>query len=227
MAKVWYLGHSCLRFELGGRSVITDPFLRYNPLAGHIDPDGLRADEILVSHGHHDHVADLLDLAESTQATVVANFEITSWVEKHGYSKVFGMNIGGSVEFGEMKYKMTNAVHSSSFADGTYAGNPGGFVISSGGKNIYFAGDTALNKDMELIAEEYSIDLAILPIGDVFTMDMNDACKAAEMLKCDQVLGVHYDTFPPIRIDHEAAKKVFEKNGKNLHLLEVGEGMEI
>lgn len=226
MAKVWYLGHSCLRFELDGKSIITDPFIRPNPLAEDIDYDALQADYILVSHGHHDHVADLLDLAESTQATVIANFELTSWVEKHGYANVFGMNIGGTAGFGSLGFKMTNAVHSSSFADGSYAGNPGGFVVTSSEKCIYFAGDTALTRDMTLIADEFNLDLAILPVGDVFTMNATDACTAAELVKCNKVMGIHYDTFPPIRIDHSAAQNIFKENGKELHLLPIGTALE-
>jgi len=226
MAKVWYLGHSCLRFEFGKVSILVDPFIRPNPLAENIDYDSLKADYILVTHGHHDHMADLMDLAENTGALVIANYEICNWVNDKGYTNTFAMNIGGNMRVGELRFKMTSAVHSSVMADGTYAGNPGGFVISAEKKHVYIAGDTALTYEMKLIGEEYDLDLAVLPLGDVFTMDAKDACRAAEFVNCTTILGVHYDTFPPITINHEEVRALFDSNQKQLHLIPVGSNLE-
>jgi len=212
MAKVWYLGHSCLKIEIDRKTIITDPFIRPNPKASQIDFSSLSADYILVSHGHQDHIADLLDLAHQTKALVISNFEIITWVENKGYTHGHPMNHGGQITFEGLCFKMTNAVHSSSFPDGSYAGNPAGFVISSESKCLYFAGDTALTYDMKLIAEEYDVDLAILPVGDNFTMGVEDAVKASKFVNCERVLGMHYDTFKPIEIEHEQAVNTFKNS---------------
>lgn len=226
MAKVWFLGHSCIRIEIDGKSLIMDPFIRPNSAASHIDFTSLEADFILVSHGHQDHLADLVELANQTQALVISNFEIISWLEKQGYKNTRSMNHGGSFDLGGVNVKMVQAVHSSSFPDGSYAGNPAGFVIWGENERIYFAGDTALTMDMLLIAQEFEINLAILPIGDVYTMGIADAVKCAKMVECKKVLGIHYDTFPPIKIDKNRAKKEFEDAGFQLLLPNVGEAIE-
>jgi L-ascorbate metabolism protein UlaG (beta-lactamase superfamily) len=202
MAKILDLGHSCFQLEIAGKKFITDPFLRGNPLAKDIDFSTLEADYILVSHGHEDHIADLMELARQTKALVIANFEITTWVQNQGYDHVHGMNSGGSLrtEFGRIK--VVRAEHSSSFPDGSYAGCPNGFVIEAEQACIYFAGDTALSYDQKLIGEEFDLDLAMLPIGDTFTMGVQDAIRAAGFVKCKTVVGMHYDTFAPIEIDH-------------------------
>lgn len=227
MAKIWYLGHSCLRVEIGGKSIITDPFVNPNPLAKNVDLNTLEADYILVSHGHEDHIADLIALAKQTGALVITNFEIYNWLLKNGVENAHPMNHGGSHSFDGIKVKMVNAIHTSSFPDGTYAGNPAGFVIWSEDKQIYFAGDTALTYDMKLIGEEFDLDLAILPIGDNFTMGYEDAAKAADFVQCKKVLGMHYDTFDPIVIDHDAARSHFSNKGILLELLGIGNNIEV
>jgi len=227
MAKILDLGHSCFQLEIEGKKIITDPFIKENPLAASVDFKSLQADYILVSHGHGDHTADLVELAKQTNALVVANFEITSWVQKQGYQHVHPMNTGGSVELDFGTVKMVRAEHSSSFADGTYAGNPGGFVIQTTDACIYFAGDTAVTYDMKFIAEEFDLDLAILPIGDNFTMGIEDAVKAAQLVSCKKVLGMHYDTFGYIEIDHDEAFSTFNSAGIHLELLKVNESMEV
>jgi L-ascorbate metabolism protein UlaG (beta-lactamase superfamily) len=223
MAKVDYLGHSCFVIEMAGSRLLFDPFITHNTLASHINIKDIKADFILVTHGHQDHVADLMELAKQTDATVLSCFEITSWVESNGHSKIIGMNHGGIYEVNGLIIKMVNAVHSSSFADGTYAGNPAGFVIWSDNFGIYYSGDTALHMDMMLIGENHTIDLAILPIGNRFTMGYEDAASAAGLAGTSKVIGMHYDTFPSIVIDRNAAQDYFKEQGKELILLPIGE----
>jgi L-ascorbate metabolism protein UlaG (beta-lactamase superfamily) len=221
--KVTYYGHSCFGVQLAKRNLLFDPFITPNELARHLDVKQVPADFILVSHGHADHLADAVDIAKRTGATVVSNYEITVWFGKQGVSQVHPMNHGGAWRFDFGRVKYTNAIHSSSFPDGTYAGNPGGFLVETSEGNFYYSGDTALTLDMKLIGETTRLKFAALPIGDNFTMGPEDAAKAAGFLGCDEVLGVHYDTFPPIKIDHKAALAAFQAAGKRLHLLKPGE----
>ncbi|MEI6593915.1 MAG: metal-dependent hydrolase [Bacteroidota bacterium] len=224
-----YLGHACFQATIGGKNIVFDPFIRGNDLAiaAGINIDDVKADYILVSHGHSDHVDDLLYLAEKTNATIISSWEICQWVVKQGYSNIHPLNVGGTklVEFGSVK--MTYALHSSSFSDGSYAGIPGGFLITGEGKTIYYAGDTALNSDMKLIGEYNNIDHAILPIGGNFTMDANDASIAADFLKCKNIIAMHFDTYGFIKIDHNLVKQIFTQSGKNLHILKIGESIAI
>jgi len=220
--KVTYYGHSCFSVQIGQHALLFDPFITPNELAKSVDVKKIAADYILVSHGHQDHLADALDIAKRTGATIIANFEVATWLGKQGATKTHPLNHGGGhgFDFGRVKY--VNAIHSSSFPDGTYGGNPGGFVVESASGNFYFSGDTALTMDMKLIGESTRLNFAALCIGDNFTMGVEDAVKAAEFVRCNEILGVHYDTFPPIKIDHEAAIKKFEAAGKHLHLLSPG-----
>ncbi len=225
--QLTYYGHACFGIETGGQHLLFDPFISPNELAAHIDVDSVPAHYILISHAHQDHVADVERIARRTGAQLVSNFEIITYYANKGFGNGQPLNHGGQwkFDFGTVKY--TNAVHSSSFADGTYGGQPGGFILQAEGKTIYYAGDTALMADMELYGKFYSFDLVILPIGDCFTMGPEDAAIAAELLQCNRVLGVHYDTFPLIKIDKEHAKSVFAAKGKNLILLDIGASLEI
>lgn len=221
--NITYYGHSCFSVSVNGKTIFIDPFIKPNELAAGVDFDGLLGHYILVSHAHEDHIADLVELAKNTGAQVISNFEIVTWAEKQGITNVHPMNIGGSCEFEFGTVTMLNAVHSSSFPDGTYGGNPAGFLITVGEKRLYYAGDTALMTDMKLFGDYYKPTLAILPIGDNFTMGAKDAALAAEMLNCKDVIGMHYDTFGYIKIDKKEAEKAFNAKDCNLILMEIGE----
>jgi L-ascorbate metabolism protein UlaG (beta-lactamase superfamily) len=218
-----YYGHSCFAVELDGRVLLFDPFITPNPQAAGIDINSVRADYILVSHGHQDHLADAVALARRTGAAVIANYEVATWLGKNGAAKIHPLNHGGAWAFETGRAKLVNAIHSSSLPDGAYGGNPGGFVVESAQGNFYYSGDTALTLDMKLIGESTRLAFAALCIGGNFTMDAADAVKAAQLVNCDQIVGVHYDTFPPIKIDHEEARRQFQAAGKKLHLLKIGE----
>jgi L-ascorbate metabolism protein UlaG (beta-lactamase superfamily) len=224
--KITFYGHASLGIEIGGKNIIVDPYITANELASHINIEELKADYILVTHAHGDHVLDVEAIARRTGATIVSNAEIAWYFEAKGL-KSHPMNHGGSwkFDFGTVKY--VNAIHSSSFNDGKYGGNPGGFVIEGEHKNIYIAGDTALTFDMKLIPLRTKLDLAIFPIGNNFTMDVEDAIIASDFVECDKILGCHYDTFGYIKIDKEEAKKKFFDRGKDLMLLEIGDSIDI
>lgn len=224
--KVTYYGHSSFSIEINGKTILVDPFISPNPQAAHIDINTLNVDYILITHAHYDHVMDVEALAKRTNATIISNHEIVTYYEKSGF-KGHGMNHGGSWNFDFGKIKMVNAVHSSSFPDGANGGNPAGYVLQSDNKTIYIAGDTALTMDMKLIPLFFKLDLAILPIGGNFTMDVEEAVVAADFVECGHVLGVHYDTAPLIAIDKEAAKNKFSAKGKNLTLLGIGESLTV
>jgi len=225
--KITFYGHACFGLSFNGTNILIDPFIRPNALAAAIDIDQLKPDYILISHGHEDHVADALYLAQKNDAILVSNFEIVSWFEQKGHANGHPMNHGGKKVFDNFSVKYVNAVHSSVLPDGTYGGNPGGFVIEAAGKIVYFAGDTALTYDMKLIAEEFQLSVAILPIGDNFTMGYQDAAKAAGFLSCDRIIGMHYNTFPYIEIDTEKAVEHFAEYGRKLILLEIGTSIDI
>lgn len=224
--KITFYGHASLGIEVGGKNIIVDPYISPNPKASHIDINALKADYILLTHAHGDHIADVEAIAKNTNATIVSNAEITGYFANKGF-ETHPMNHGGSWNFDFGKVKFVNAIHSSSFPDGSYGGNPGGFVIEGEHKNIYIAGDTALTFDMQLIPLRTTLDLAILPIGDNFTMDIDDAIIAADFVECDKILGYHFDTFGYIEIDHQEAVKKFFDAGKDLMLLEIGASIEL
>lgn len=225
--KFTYYGHACFAVEVGGKNLLFDPFITGNPLAKEIDPQKIAADFILVTHGHGDHVADLVAIAKRTSAPVIAPYEVGSWFENKGVQNVQALNHGGTADLGFGRVKLTAAIHSSSMPDGSYGGNPCGFIIQSNEGNFYYSGDTALTYDMKLIAEEMKLRFAVLPIGDHFTMGIADALRAADFVGTKQIVGVHYDTFPPIKIDHEKAKAAAEKAGKELFLLKIGESIDL
>ncbi len=171
--KVKFYGHACFGIEIEGRDILFDPFITPNELASHIDINSVGADYILVSHGHEDHVADVETIALRTGATIISNFEIVSWFGSKGLSNGHPMNLGGAKTFDFGTVKSVNALHSSVLPDGTYGGNPGGFIVDSNGGSFYYAGDTALTLDMKLIGEYSKLDFAILPIGDNFTVGVD------------------------------------------------------
>lgn len=225
--KITFLGHNCLLLEINNYSILVDPFITGNPLNnGKVDVNTIKADYILITHAHQDHTLDTEIIAKNTGAIIVSNYEIAMYYQNKGF-EVHPMNHGGSwiFDFGKLKY--VHAVHTSSFPDGTYGGQPGGFVLEGDQKNIYIAGDTALTMDMKLIPLSTKLDLAILPIGDNFTMGIDDAIIASDFVECEKVLGVHYDTFGYIEIDKEQAKKKFFDAGKDLMLLNLGEFLQL
>lgn len=193
---IQWLGHSAFQFDVDGRIALIDPFLSGNPLAA-ASADELDPEVILVSHAHGDHVADVVPIAQRTGALVVCNFEMGNYFSAQGVENVFQGNPGGTYSGDFLNAKWTIAFHSSSFPDGTYGGQPNGFIITANGKNVYFAGDTSLFGDMRLIGET-GLDVAMLPIGDVFTMGLDDSIKAIQMLRPRYVIPMHYNTFPGI-----------------------------
>jgi L-ascorbate metabolism protein UlaG (beta-lactamase superfamily) len=225
--KFTYYGHACFAVEAGGKTLLFDPFITPNPLAEKIDAGKIAADFILVSHGHGDHVADLVDIGKRTGATVIAPYEVGSWFENKGIKNVQTMNHGGAAKTAFGRVKLTAAIHSSSMPDGSYGGNPCGFVVESSDGNFYYSGDTALTSDMKLIGEQTRLRFAVLPIGDFFTMGIDDAVRAAELVGVKKIVGVHYDTFPPIKLDHDAALKAAKARGKELILPKIGEMIEV
>lgn len=224
--KITFYGHASLEINIQGTLILVDPYISANPKASHINVSELKPDYILLTHAHGDHTLDVEKIANQCNATIVSNAEITGYYDAKGL-KTHPMNHGGSWVFPFGKVKYVNAIHSSSFADGTYGGNPGGFVIESEHKNIYIAGDTALTFDMKLIPLRTKLDLAILPIGNNFTMDIDDAIIAADFLECDKILGYHFDTFGFIEINHNEAIKKFFDAGKDLMLLDIGASIDL
>ncbi|WP_420574083.1 metal-dependent hydrolase [Kordia sp.] len=224
--KITFLGHAALHIEFEGTHIIVDPFITGNPLASHIDINTLKADYILVTHAHQDHILDVETIAKNTGATIVANYEVAMHYGAKDFN-VFAMNHGGTYTTDMFAAKYVNAIHTSSFPDGSYGGQPGGFVFTANGKSIYIAGDTALTYDMKLIPLQTKLNLAILPIGDTFTMGIDDAIIASDFVECDTILGYHYDSFPPIKIDQSEAKQKFADRHKELVLLGIGDSLEV
>lgn len=212
--------------ELCGKKLLFDPFISHNPLAKHIDINTIMPDYILLSHGHGDHVADLLPIQKQSGAKVICIAEIANWLGTQGVDNVIGMNIGGTVKEPTFSAKMVLAIHSSTLPDGSSGGTAAGFVISAEYKKVYFAGDTALTYDMKLLADD-NLNWAILPIGDHYTMGIDDAIKATSFINCKKVVGVHYDSFPAIEIDHQEALNKCTAAGVELHLPAIGESMEL
>ncbi len=226
--QITYYGHSCFGVEVSGKQLLFDPFISGNDLAKHIEIKNIPADYVLISHGHGDHIMDGIDIAKRTNAKVISNYEIcTIWFELNGISNVHGMNHGGSwtFDFGTVKY--VNAVHSSTLPNEKSGGNPGGFLVMTEEGNFYFAGDTALTMDMKLIPLWCKLDFAMLPIGDNFTMSVDDAFIASDFIECNKIIGMHYDTFGFIKIEHEVSKSKFTKAGKELMLMTIGESISM
>ena len=207
--------------------MLLDPFLTDNPSAK-VAPEALDPiSHILISHGHFDHVADAASIANRNNATIVAIYEIAQWFStKQSVASTIGMNLGGSVELPFGSVKMIPALHSSDLPDGSYGGNPAGFLLSIGGKRIYFACDTAIFSDMKLYA--HGVEVAVLPIGDLFTMGMEDSIAATKLIEPKTVLPAHYNTWPPIEQDAEKwAVRIRNETDTNPVVLTVGETLEI
>ena len=225
--KLTFYGHACFSVQIQGKTILFDPFITPNEKADDIDVNTIEADYILISHGHQDHIADVRTIARRTNAKIVSNYEIITWFESKGVPDGHPMNHGGSWEFDFGKVKYVNAVHSSTLPDESNGGNPGGFVVESKDGNFYYAGDTALHMDMKLIPMKTKLDFAVLPIGDNFTMGIDDAITASKFVETSKVVGVHYDTFGYIEIDHNLAKESFKSNDVDLYLPAIGETIDI
>jgi len=227
MTDITYLGHSAFLVETGGKRLIFDPFLSGNPLAADIDISTIKADYILITHGHGDHMADAETIAKACQATIISSYEVVTWFENRGV-KGHPMNLGGKwkFDFGTVKY--VSGVHSSMLPDGSYGGPSGGFVIWNDSDCFYHAGDTALTLDMKLIPITCpTLQFAILPVGDNFTMGYEDAVHAADYIQCDTVIGCHFDSFGFIKLDHKAAEEEFKNAGKKLILPTAGQKIQL
>jgi L-ascorbate metabolism protein UlaG (beta-lactamase superfamily) len=225
--RLCWLGHACLLLESDGNRVLIDPFLTGNPAAA-TTADQVAADFILVSHGHGDHIGDTVSIAKRTGATAIANYEIAGWLEKQGLKKVHGQQHGGGFTHPFGYVKLTLAFHGSALPDGSYGGNPCGFLITfNDDKKVYDAADTGLFGDMKLIGEE-GVDLAILPIGDNFTMGPDDALRAVKLIQPKKVVPIHYNTWPVIAQDAAGwAERVRRETRVQPVVLKPGEWVDV
>jgi len=220
---VKFLGHSCFQVQTKGKTLIFDPFITANEKAAMIDIAKLEADYILLSHGHQDHILDAEAISKNTGAKIISNYEIVMWYKQKGIEG-HPMNPGGSWDFEFGNVKLVNAIHSSSFPDGSYAGNPVGFVISNDEGCFYFSGDTALTMDMQLIPmSSPKLDFAILSLGDNFTMGYKDAIIATDFIQCNKIIACHYDTFAWIKVDTPKIKEAFKAKGKEIYFMDISE----
>lgn len=227
--KITFFGHSAFQLSIGDATIQVDPFITGNPLAEPVvSADDLNADAILLTHAHGDHFGDTVSIAKRTGAVVVGNFEITQYmIEKHGHENVQPLNTGGGWTFPWGRVTQTWARHSSSFPDGAYGGNPGGYIIEAEGKTVYAAGDTSPFAEMAWIGEDYSLDIALLPIGDCFTMGPKDSIRAANMLGAGRIIPLHYNTFPPIEVDTDAWSDDVRAAGHQPLVLSPGETIDV
>lgn len=225
--KITYYGHSCFSVVAGGKHILFDPYISGNELAKDIQIDTIEADYIFVSHGHFDHMLDVVAIANRTGAMVVGGWELYNYFSKEGVKNVHPLNPGGKVTFDFGTVKAVIAQHSSSFPDGSYAGVASGFVLKTADGNFYYSGDAGLSLDMTLIPKWADLDFAVFPIGDVLTMGVEDAIEAAQFVKTTRVLGVHYDTFGFIKLDKSEAIQEFKKAGLTLYVPEIGGSIDI
>ncbi|MHC0443449.1 metal-dependent hydrolase [Flavobacterium sp. 3-210] len=225
--KVTYYGHSCFSVNAAGKNILFDPFITPNELAKDIDVDQINADYILLSHAHYDHITDAVRIAKNTGAKVLGNFEIYNWLLKNGIENSYPINPGGKVDLDFGILKCVTAQHSSSFSDGSYGGIACGFVLTTPDGNFYYSGDTALTVDMGLIPKFTKLDFAVFPIGDGLTMGIEEAVEASKLVGVDKILGVHYDTFGFIVMDHQKAYREFNDAQLNLYLPNIGGTVEL
>ena len=225
--NVQFLGQNSWIFQLSNKIIMVDPAMSANPLSKDIDLGDLIPDYILLTHAHGDHVADVEKYGKKDHTKIISTYEVASYYGEKGY-KYHPMNHGGQWDFSFGRLAMVNAIHSSVFPDGTYGGNACGFVLMAEERCIYIAGDTALTLDMQLIPRLFPpLDIALLPIGDNFTMGIDHATIAAEFIECKNIVGCHYDTFPYIEIDHEEAERKFREKGLTLTLLQPGASITV
>lgn len=224
--KITWFGHAALGLETGGYRLLVDPFLSGNP-AAKTSPESVSADFVLITHGHGDHVGDAVEIARRSNALVISNFEICNWIAKQGV-KTHAQHLGGGFRHPFGYLKLTLALHGSALPDGSYGGNPAGFLLTTNeGQKIYMAGDTGLFGDMRLIGEE-GIDLAVLPIGDNYTMGPADALRAVKLITPKHVIPIHYDTFPLIAQDvQQWARQVEQETQSKVHILKPGESLTL
>ena len=214
--EITYYGQSSFEIIVGEKKLLFDPFISPNPQAADINLESINPDYLLLTHGHADHVADAETILNQSNAQLISNFEIVNWYKEKGIKNGHSMNHGGSYTFEFGKVKMVNAVHSSSMPDGSYGGNPAGFVISTLEGVFYHAGDTALHQDMKQIGTEFNLDFAFLPIVDNYTMGIEDALIACDYIGIKKIIGMHFNTFPIIEIDTNKAVKLAQQEGIEL-----------
>ena len=226
--KLTYFGHSAFQIDTGSTTLLFDPFITGNPIAERVvAATDLHPDVVLLTHAHGDHWGDTLDILQRTNALLIANFEITSYAERHGHTNVHPLNTGGAWQFEWGRVKQTYARHSSSFPDGTYGGNPNGFLLHIGGLCIYDAGDTCPFAEMKWIGEDNAVDLALLPIGDCFTMGPDDALRAAQLIRPQLTVPLHYNTFPLIQVDTADWAAQMQDAGFAARVMEAGETLTL
>ncbi len=221
MTEIEYLGHSAFAIRNDGREVLIDPFLTDNPKAPS-SAANVRPDLILVTHAHHDHLGDALELSKRFDCSVLSVSEINDHLEERG-ARVLQGNIGGEIELPFCWVKIFPAIHSSSFADGGYGGTACSFLIRMGGRTVFHAGDTALFSDLSLVAEEGDIDVALLPIGGIYTMGLGDAVKAMRLLRARALVPMHYGTWPAIAVDSQALASAGHGERFSIYALAPGE----
>lgn len=226
--KLRYFGHSAFEIITRGVKICLDPFINGNPLAdGIVSAAELVPDVVMLTHAHEDHWGDTLEIALRSGALVIANFEITQYVRQHGHENVLPMNTGGSVALPWGRITQTYARHSSSFPDGTYGGNPNGYLIESEDRCVYALGDTASFAEMEWIGRDYEVDVALVPIGDCFTMGPRDSIRAMRMIKPSVTIPVHYNTFPPIKVDVDRWVEMAGSEGFVANVLSPGQELDL
>lgn len=227
--KITFLSHSGFLMEAGKHSIVIDPFLSGNPLAK-VNAEEIKADYVILTHGHGDHLGDGISIARNNKATLIAPYELATYCQWQGVQQTHPLHIGGAFTFPFGKVKLTIATHGSAVVQDKniiYTGNPCGVVLTVNDKTIYHAGDTGLFYDMKLIGEMQKLNVALLPIGGNYTMDINDAVKAVELLNPELAVPMHYNTFEVINADPEEFVRKCKAKGFKARILAVGESLEL